>query len=145
MKITFDQSRTNAVYPMTHLIMDPLQYENEAGGENNLTSRIVCRSGTPISIIYLAYFELETTFNGMNELFDMMLQPELDHLSRSATGELKKYFAFTVDSGHGEDPDSLLTKMCLSRILNVLGNIKLLTKVISKRSNQICYEKLKVP
>ena len=144
MKITFDQSRTNAVYPRNHLIMDPLQYETEAGGENNLTYRIVRRSGTPISIIYLAYFKLETTFNGMNELFDMMLQPELDHLFRSETGELKKHFSFIVDNGYGEDLDSPLTKMCLSRILNVLANIRLLTKVISKRSNQVCDEKLKV-
>ena len=127
---------------MTHLIMDPLQYETEARGENNVTSRIARGSGTLISIIYLAYFELETTFHGMNELFDMMFQRQLDHLFRSETGGLKKHFAFVVDNGHGEDTDSTLTKMCLARILNLLGNIKLLTKVISKQSNQICNEKL---
>ena len=115
---TFEQGRTNAVYPMTHLFINPMRYEQKYDSSTLELSRVVTRTGVPVSIIYSAHFELETTFNAMNELLCMLTMPQPDFLFRMDCGVLKKNFSFIVDNGHGEDPDS---QMCLARLLFVLG------------------------
>ena len=126
---TFDQSRTNAVYPMTHLFLDNTPNSHKSIKDDPNTIHLT-RTGRPALLINLAYFEPETTFRAMNELLYLLTQPSLDNVFRnSVTGKLKCIFAFLVDNGHGEDPDSPLTQMCLARILHMFS----LTK-ISQRS-----------
>ena len=126
---TFDQSRTNAVYPMTHLFLDNTPNSHKSIKDDPNTIHIT-RTGRPALLINLAFFEPETTFRTMNELLYLLTQPSLDNVFRnSVTGKLKCIFAFLVDNGHGEDPDSPLTQMCLVRILHMFS----LTK-ISQRS-----------
>jgi hypothetical protein len=66
----------------------------------------------------------------MNELLYLITQPSLDSVFRnSKTGRLRSVFVFRVNNGHGEDPDSPLTQMCLARVLFMLNLAK-----ISQRS-----------
>ena len=66
----------------------------------------------------------------MNEFLYLLTKPSLDSVfHNSKTGRLKSIFVFLVDNGHGEDPDSPLTQMCLARILSLLHLSK-----ISQRS-----------
>jgi hypothetical protein len=122
---TFEQSRVNAVYPMTHLFMEP----KESIDEKTNTARVT-RTGQAVVLINIAFFEPETTFRAMNEILYLLSRPSLDKIFRNpVTGNIKSVFSFIVDNGHGEDPDSPLTQMCLSRLLYLLS----LTK-ISQRS-----------
>ncbi len=134
---TFDQGRSNAVYPKTHLFMDASKYQpsSEEKTENdNLTSnveeRVVTRTGQAVMLVNTAFFEPETTFRAMNEIFHMLTLPELDKIFRNPTnGNIKSLFNFIVDNGPSEDPDSPLTQMCMVRILQMLSLSK-----ISQRS-----------
>ena len=124
---TFDQSRTNAVYPMTHLFLDDVRSSSFKDGEHVVE---ITRTGCPVSLINIAISEPETTFGAMNEFLYLLTQPSLDSVfCNSKTGRLKSVFVFLVDNGHGEDPDSPLTQMCLARILSLLNLSK-----ISQRS-----------
>lgn len=116
---TFNQSRTNAVYPMTHLFVDPKRFDDNQL-ENGNIQRTVVRTGTPVSFVYLAHFENESTFNAMNEIFHLANLPELDAEFRNQFGLLRKKMSFIVDNGHCEDPSSQLTQMCLARIKHFL-------------------------
>lgn len=122
----FDQSRNNAVYPMPHLFLDDVR--NPSGSSDDSKSSIVeiTRTGYPVSLINIAITEPETTFRAMNELLYLITQSSLDSVFRnSETGRLKSIFVFLVDNGHGEDPDSPLTQMCLARILFMLDLSKI--------------------
>ena len=57
---TFDQSCTNAVYPMTHLFLDDVRSSSFKDGENVVE---IMRTGCPVSLINIAISELETTFS----------------------------------------------------------------------------------
>ena len=57
---TFDQGRTNAVYPMTHLII-AYKFQDFIVAPH-ATQRTVTRTGKPLCFIYMAHFEHETTF-----------------------------------------------------------------------------------
>ena len=72
---SYDQSRNNAVYPMT--LMDADKYNDESDTEKTV-ERIVTRSGLPIAFVYAAYFEKETTFNAMNEFFRLCTLSQID-------------------------------------------------------------------
>ena len=114
---TFDQSRTNAVYPMAHLFLD----NNQKVCEDDAKTIEITRTGRPVLLINIAFFEHETTFRAMNEFLYLLTEPSLDKIFRNVkTGQLKSIFAFLVDIGHGEDLDSPLTQMCLARILHML-------------------------
>jgi hypothetical protein len=126
---TFDQSRRNAVYPMTHLYMDldtekttsSSTYVNTTNG-TTMNQYFVRRTGKPASLIYLGISEPETTFRLMNEIFYMMQHPSFDSVFRNpSSGALKSNISFIVDNGHAEDPDSPLTQMCLVRIFKLLN------------------------
>ncbi len=113
---TFNQSRTNAVYPMTHLFLDDVRNRissSEDTSEDNVVE--ITRTGRPASLINIAIAEPETTFRAMNELLYLITQSSLDSVFRnSETGRLRSVFVFLVDNGHGKDPDSPLTQMCLA-------------------------------
>ncbi|CAB3980263.1 Hypothetical predicted protein [Paramuricea clavata] len=127
--------KTNAVYPKTHLIMDTSKFRSTLEKQTDdstdeIEKRIVTRTGQAVMLVNLSFFEPETTFRGMNEIFHMLTLPELDGLFRNPSSKkLKSIFNFIVDNGHSEDPDSPLTQMCLVRILRMLGLSK-----ISQRS-----------
>ena len=57
---TFDQSCTNAVYPMTHLFLDDVRSSSFKDGENVVE---IMRTGCPVSLINIAISEPETTFS----------------------------------------------------------------------------------
>lgn len=78
----------------------------------------ITRTGRPMLLIYIALTETETTFRAMNKFLYLLTLPALDSLFHNpSTDNLKSIFCFIVDNGHGEDPDSPLTQMCLARIL----------------------------
>lgn len=119
---TFDQSRTNAVYPMTHLFMDTSSKTTTSSGTEEGKTIEVTRNGRAAILVNIALTEHETTFRAMNELLYLVTRPSLDNIFRNPkTGSLKSIFSFIVDNGHGEDPDSPLTQMCMARLLHLLG------------------------
>ena len=127
---TFNQSRTNAVYPMAHLFMEvPIQSTKDSNTDKAKAVQIT-RTGQAAILINIAISEPETTFCAMIEILYLMTQPSLDPIFRNLeTHKLKSIFSFIVDNGHGIDPDSPLTQMCLSRLLHLLSLRK-----ISQRS-----------
>ena len=55
---TFDQSCTNAVYPMAHLFLD----NKQKVCEDDARTIEITRTGRPVLLINIAFFEHETTF-----------------------------------------------------------------------------------
>ena len=87
---SFDQSRVNAVTPMTHLFMDiPLADVNlEIPGTASVLN--VTRTGKAVTLRNLSLTEPETVFRLFNELFYLMSIPSLDTYFRNPdTGNLK--------------------------------------------------------
>ena len=83
---TFDQSRTNAVYPMTPLFMEVPKTSVDEGVE---TVKIT-RTGQAAVLINIAISEPETTFRAMNKLLYMITISSLDKIFRnSVSGKLK--------------------------------------------------------
>ena len=73
---TFDQSRVNAVVPMTHLFIELKHGENYQQlntGESNFVN--VTRTGKPVTLLYLGISEPETTFRAMNEMLYLLTKP----------------------------------------------------------------------
>ena len=106
---------------MTHLILDTQKYVDSAPNQG-ITQRIVTRSGKPITFVYTGFFEKETTFNGMNEFFRLCILDQVDQeLRKTGTSKIRDNIVLLVDNGHGEDPDSPLTKMCMMRVLLLLN------------------------
>ena len=138
---TFDQSRVNAVVPMTHLFIDLKQESYQE--VNNSESKVVVnvtRTGKPVTLLYLGISEPETTFRAMNEVLYLLTVPSLDSVFRNpTTGTLKNIFSFIVDNGHGEDPDSKLTQMCMARILCMLHLTKINQRSFAERHSKRNY------
>ena len=136
---TFDQSRVNAVVPMTHLFMD-LNQNNEIHQQLNsaeIKEIQVTRTGKPVTLIYLGISEPETTFRAMNEMLYLMTLPSLDVIFRNPnTGLLKSHLSLLVDNGHGEDPDSKLTQMCVVRLLRLLDLAKIHQRSFAERHSK---------
>ena len=130
---TFDQSRVNAVTPMTHLFMD-IRTEPEINDANILIPQTdvvinVTRTGTSVTLINLSFCEPETVFCVFNELFLLMCIPSLDKFFRnSETGKLKEIMGFIVDNGPSEAPGNLLVKMLLVRLLKFLDPDKVMQR-----------------
>ena len=70
--------------------------------------RSVVRSGKPVAFVYLAYFESDTTFCALNEVFKLFNLPQFDIAFRNSLGKIRPNLVFIVDNGHGEDPTVLL-------------------------------------
>ena len=81
----------------------------------------ITRTGQGVTLLYLSFFEPDTTFKCMNEVLLLLNDPALDHHFREAeTGQLKKEFVFVVDNGPQERPSSPLVQMCMARLMNFL-------------------------
>ena len=102
---TFEQGKTNAVYPKTHLFMGASKFQSKFGKQisdsaDEIEKRIVTRTGQAVMVITISYFEPETTFRGMNEIFHILTLPELDSLfGNPCNKKLKSIFSLIVDNG----------------------------------------------
>ena len=139
---TYDQSRNNAVTPMSHLFLKTEEthrksrfspYENNADffvGSSGRQETIIHqkRTGKAATVLRLSYYENETVFRAINELLYLMTLPQLDYYFRNPnTGKLKEYFVFVVDNGV-DMPRSPLVQMLLVRLRRYLG-IRKITQV----------------
>ena len=116
---TWDQSRTNAITPMTFLFLETRLTSTDTTSQDTVMH--ITRTGQGVTLLYLSFFEPDTTFKCMNEIFLLLANPSLDHLFRdSETGGLKKEFTFVVDNGPQEKPSSPLVQMCMARLLRFL-------------------------
>ena len=123
---SWDQSRTNAVTPMTFLFLQTkvspsasLQSLSIQASENTMLH--LTRTGQSVTLINLSFYEADTTFQCLNEICYLLTITELDAFFRdSSSGNLKKEFVFVVDNGPAEQPSSPLVKMCLARLMRFL-------------------------
>ena len=117
---TWDQSRTNAITPMTFLFLET-KITDVTTESHDITIQHITRSGQGATLLYLSYFEPDTTFKCMNEIFLLLANPAFDNYFRDeVTGGLKKELVFVVDNGPQEKPSSPLVQMCMARILKFL-------------------------
>lgn len=116
---SFDQSRMNAVTPMTHLFMDMPNVDLLIPGTETVVN--VTRSGKAVILINLSLTEPETVFRVFNEIMYLMTIPSLDKFFRNPdTRRLKEIMGFIVDNGPSEAPASFLVQMLLVRLLKFL-------------------------
>lgn len=116
---SFDQSRVNAVTPMTHLFMDMPNADLIIPGTKTVVN--VTRSGKAVTLINLSLTEPETVFRVFNEIMYLMTIPSLHRFFRNPeTGRLKEIMGFIVDNGPSEAPASFLGQMLLVRLLKFL-------------------------
>ena len=64
----WDQSRTNAYTPMTHLFLETKIIDSVLMSEN-LTVMNITKTGQPVTLINLSFYEPETIYRCFNELF----------------------------------------------------------------------------
>lgn len=125
---SWDQSRVNAITPMTFLFMETVIRKLPASTVESLelpvsesTTLHLKRTGQGVTLLSLSFFEAETTFKCLNEILYLLSLSALDPFFRNlTTGELKKDFIFVVDNGPSEQPNCPLLQMCLIRLLNLL-------------------------
>lgn len=102
---TWDQSRINAITPMTFSFLETKITGTSSSAQE--TIKHVTRTGQAVTLLYLSFFEPDTTFKCMNEIFHLLANPNLDHLFRDGdTGKLKKGFVFIVDNDPQEKPSN---------------------------------------
>ena len=86
---TWDQSRTNAVTPMTFLFLETritgatTHAVEEISIPVSSTTIRLTRSGQGATLLNLSFFEPETTFKCLNELFLLLTLPALDSFFRN--------------------------------------------------------------
>ncbi len=121
---TWDQSRTNAVTPMTFLFLQTKFSQSLSDITLPVSQDTIVkltRTGQAVTLLSLSFYEPETTVRCLNEILLLLSLPALDPFFRDEqTGGLKKEFVFVVDNGPAEQPCNPLVKMCLVRLLNVL-------------------------
>lgn len=118
---TWDQSRNNAVTPMTFLFLETKVSCTKRIDETQDVIQCKTRSGQGVTYLYLSFFEQDTTFKCLNEIFLLLDNPALDNYFRSTeTNCMKKEFVFVVDNGPQERPSSPLVQMCMVRLLRLL-------------------------
>ena len=125
---TWDQSRTNAITPMTFLFLQTQVEHLPISSVQSLDLQVsdtttlhLTRTGQGVTLLNLSFFEPETTFKCLNEILYLLTLPALDDFFRDKTsGSLKKEFVFVVDNGPAEQPCSSLVQMCLIRLLLLL-------------------------
>lgn len=116
---SFDQSRVNAVTPITHLLMGIPEDDLQIPATDSVIS--VTRSGKAVTLINLSFTEPETVFHVFNELFHLITFLSLDKYFRDPNmGHLKEIMGFRVHNGPSEAPSSFLVQMLLVRFLNSL-------------------------
>ncbi|CAB4029681.1 Hypothetical predicted protein [Paramuricea clavata] len=143
---TFDQSRKNAVTPISHLLMET-KVSQQITTNDDVHCPVPCtestihltRTGQAITLINISFFEPETVFRVFNEFFYLLSLPSLDAYFRNPkTGKLKEVISFVVDNGPSEAPSNLLVKLLLVRLRNLL-NVDRVTQIsfaeyLSKRN-----------
>ena len=125
---TWDQSRTNAITPMTFLFLQtqvsllPVSTVESFNVQASSTTHLqLTRTGQSVTLLNLSFFEPDTTFKCLNELLYLLTLPALDVFFRDRrTGCLKKQLTFVVDNGPAEQPSSHIVQMCIVRLLNFL-------------------------
>ena len=118
---TWDQSRTNAITPMTFLFLETKVTKTTVQNVEELDLQVssnttlhITRSGQGVTFPYLSFVEPDTTFKCMNELLLLVSLPALDKFFRNpSTGTLKSEFTFVVDNGPAEQPSSFLVQICM--------------------------------
>ena len=125
---SWDQSRTNALTPMTFLFIETRITGTEIHTLEELSMSAVhttlhlTRSGQGVTLINLSFFEPDTAIKHLNEIFLLLSLSVLDSFFRNeSTGQLKKEFTFIVDNGPAKQPSSPLVQMCLVRLLRFLN------------------------
>lgn len=130
----WDQSRTNAVTPMTHLLLrtetvkrvdniiyNPSLYEVNLHSPYSNTVLHITRTGKAITLINPSLLERDTTIRLFHEILLLLTKPSLDSFFRNPkTGQLKEEFFFIVDNGPAEEPSSPLVQMLLVRLQKLL-------------------------
>ena len=132
---TFDTSRSNAVTPMTHLLVETIETKRvmtlnktpkvqelflSPSPRSDVVVRIK-RTGKAITFLNLSHYEPETIFRSVNEFLYMTTLPALDTCFRNPeTGQFKEILVSIVDNGI-EKPRSPLVKMLLVRLRRLLG------------------------
>ena len=87
---TFDQSRNNAVTPITHLFLESKILPMDTPRVNTANMHIpgtdtvvnVTRTGSVVTLLNLSLYEPETVFRVFNEIFYLIAIPELDFFSQ---------------------------------------------------------------
>ena len=133
---SWNQSRTNAITPMTFLILNPVvsslvcdQIESINIPVSQSTTLQVTRSGQGVTLLNLSFYEPDDTFKCLNEIFLLLTIPALDPFFHDRlTKKLKQQFTFIVDNGPAEQPSSPMVQMCLARFLKFL-NLEKVTQV----------------
>ena len=123
---SWDQSQVNAVTPMTFLFVETYITHRETTNSADTvvhTDNVMCvtRSGQAVTLLYLSFYESDTTFRCFNELLYLLTLPSLDSLFRNpSSGKLKEEFILVVDNGPSEQPSSPIVQMLLARLLKFL-------------------------
>ena len=121
---SWDQSRTNAVTPMSFLFLQTQVNETLSQIDfTGLTGKLltITRSGQGVTLVNPSFFEHDTTFKCLNELLLLLTLPGLDSFFRDPlNGKLKKEMVFIVDNGPSEQPSSYIVQMCLVRLVAFL-------------------------
>ena len=134
---TYDQSRNNAVTPMTHLFERTEETRCEvkyhscirasasdvffSSNEREETKIHQKWTGRAVTVLRLSLYENETVFCSINEILYLMTLPQLDHcFCDSNSGKLKQSFVFVENNGV-DMRRSPLVKMLLVRLLKYLG------------------------
>lgn len=133
---TWDQSRVNAITPMTFLFLSTVIERQPSStvqefdlSTSDCTTLHLTRTGQGVTLINLSFYEPETTFRCINELLYLLTLSSLDCFFRDQkTGSLKKEFNFVVDNGPSEQPSSPLVQMVLVRLVRLL-NLDKVTQV----------------
>lgn len=93
------------------------------------TTLYITRTGQPVSLLYLSFYEPDTAFKCLNEILYLLTLPSIDTLFRNpSTGKLKQEIIFVVDNGPAEQPSSPVVQMLLVRLLRFL-NLKQIMQV----------------
>ena len=131
----WDQSRINAVTPMTHLflrtetvkcvdniIRNPTLCEVNLQSPYSNTVLHITRTGKAVTLLNPSFLERDTTIRLFNEILLLLTKPSLDSAFRnSKTGQLKEEFIFVVHNGPAEEPSSPLVQMLLVRLQKLLN------------------------
>lgn len=125
---TFDQSRNNAVTPVSHLFVEtkitapPPLSEGCFSIPDTSASILVTRTGNAMTIVNLSFYEPETVLRVFNDFFFLMSHSEsTEFFKNPKTGQLKEVFAFVVDNGPSEAPANLQVQMLLFQLLKFLN------------------------
>ena len=125
---SWDQSRVNAITPMTFLFVETVITKHPTSTVDLLELPVsestilhLKRTGQGVTLLSLSFFEAETTFKCLNEILYLLSLSALDPFFRDlSTGQLKTDFIFIVDNGPSEQPNSPLVQMSLIRLMNLL-------------------------